>query len=166
MSSILIPILLYFYLSRNLNAGLLLVTEYFYTVTFIFLLKCKIWVLVPPLDKYHKENLVKNRLYSFCVFMQVKPKQTHQISTHIMIKALTVFTLFCRRRAPEGKLSEMRKTWLLIWAHHSDTTWNKMCEVISQQISNKTTHYSVFLVFLVCYCYFLYFMNTHKCVLI
>ncbi len=36
---ILMPVLTYFYLSKILNAGLLLVTEYFYNVVLFLLLK-------------------------------------------------------------------------------------------------------------------------------
>ena len=43
-------ILVYFYLSLILIAGLLLVTEYSYTLVLLLVLKYKIWGLLPPLQ--------------------------------------------------------------------------------------------------------------------
>ena len=45
--------LLYFYLSNILIAGLLLVTEYSYTLVLLIVLEYKIWVLLPPLHVIH-----------------------------------------------------------------------------------------------------------------
>ena len=84
---ILMLILLYFYLSNILNAGLLLVNDY--TVVFLLLLKYKTWVLPSPLN-----------LRSFCIFLCSLFCKTEEIDSennphclqHLVLQNETYYT--------------------------------------------------------------------------
>ncbi len=104
---ILMLILLYFCLSKTLNAGLLLVTEYFYTVVLLLLLKYKIWILLPPLigTQIHTESLFLYWLISeiswyrliqlhVCVTVQLYSVYCHTVILCIHVFACVVL-LFC-----------------------------------------------------------------------